>query len=261
MKHISVFIIILLLIPLFISAENDTVSFVIAPPPIGYPVFEKGNKDTLVAGNIVYADYDFGDTDIKIFGPSFFGIYQYGITDRMAVNGRIGAAVLAGSEYSLLMLQIPLNISAAYEIIKTETNSFFLIAGAGGDIGRTSMKITIPQVVVLTLVEDETTLSTLTTTGNISGGAQANLGLGKFILSPFGTYTYTAGSYSTTQESSMSFDYPSASGSIPGFSTIIFGFDLLYKPKDISLSSQIHSTEDSTLVSLAMKWLLPGKKN
>ena len=92
--------------------------------------------------------------------------------------------------------------------------------------------------------------------GKITGGIQANIGLGEVIFSPYGLYTYTAGTYSYSQESSMSFDYPSSSGSISGFSTTIFGFDLLYKPGNISLSSQLQNSTDSTIISVALKWLL-----
>ena len=253
----------LILIPLFYGfADDSSISFVIAPPPVGYPVFEKGSKDTLVAASFVYAALDYGGSSMTIIGPSCFGILQYCASDSLAFGLSAGASILAGSEYSLLMLQVPLNMSATFKFLTLGTHSFFVTAAAGGDIGTTSMKFTIPQWVpyTSTFIDDETTLRTLMTTGRFSGGLQANLGLGDFILSPFGTYSYSAGTYSSSQESSMSYDYPSASGSIPGYSTAIIGFDLLYRPRDMSLSSMIHSTDGMTLVSLAFKWLLPGAK-
>ena len=255
-KTIFILLMIFAVTPFCIFSETDTVSFVIAPPPVGYPVFERGSRKFLVSGNALYADYDLDSTSLKIFGPSFFGIYQHCLTDKIAVNGQLGAAILAGSEYSLMIMNIPLSINTAYEAFKNDDFSFYLIAGAGGDIGRSSMKITVPQLVGMTLVEDETTMTNIITTGKITGGMQANIGLGKMIFSPYGLYTYTAGSYTYSQESSMSFDYPSSSGSISGFSTMIFGFDLLYTPNNMSLSSQLQNSDDSTIISLALKWLL-----
>jgi len=256
-------LIVILFFPLINGfADDNSISFVIAPPPVGYPVFEEGSKDTLAAVNFVYASLDYGGSSMTIIGPSGFGIFQYCISDSLAFGGNIGASIMAGSEYSLLMIQVPLNLSATFKFLTIDKHTFFVTAGAGGDIGTTSMKYTIPQWVpyTSTYVDDETTLRTLMTTGRCSGGLQANLGIGDFILSPFGTYSYSAGSYSTSQESSMSYDYPSTSGSIPGYSTTILGFDLLYRPLDMSLSSMIHRTDDMTLVSLAFKWLLGGAK-
>jgi hypothetical protein len=158
------------------------------------------------------------------------------------------------------MVQLPLQGNIVYEFYTTPRHSFYFIGGLGGDIGSTSMTIEVPQVVNITMVTDETTLETITFTGRLTLGAQANFGLGKFILSPFGVYTYTRGSYSSTQTSSMSFEYPSSSGSVPGYSTTIIGFDLLYRPWNVSLSSQVHQTDKTTLVSLAMKWLLSKKE-
>jgi hypothetical protein len=36
------------------------------------------------------------------------------------------------------------------------------------------------------------------------------------------------------------------------------GFDVLYKPKDISLSSQLRFTDNYTMLSVAVKWLVDG---
>ena len=157
------------------------------------------------------------------------------------------------------MIQIPLQINAVFEVLKSAEHSFFLIGGAGGDIGSSRMKSTLPLTVYTTTIDDEVTYSTFTTTGRFTGGAQANLGMGNLIFSPFGLYTWTAGTYSTNLTSSMSETYPSSSGSIPGYSAALFGFDILYLPAGMSLSSFIQNTDKYTLISLAVKWMLKDK--
>jgi hypothetical protein len=87
-------------------------------------------------------------------------------------------------------------------------------------------------------------------------GVQFNVTIQDFIASPFGSWTYTAGTYSYTQTSAMSFDYPSGSGTIEGSSSTTLGFDLLYRPWGISLSSMVRRTDSYTLVTLALKRLL-----
>jgi len=259
-KYLSAALLFLFLLSLSQGfADDSTISLVIAPPPVGYPVFEEGSKENLVSADLLYTSVDFGGTDITILGPSVFGIYQYAVLDTLAVNASIGASVLVGSEYNMLLFQVPLFMSMTYQFLSLGEHTFFVTAGGGGDIGLTSMSVVVPQVVGWTMIEDETTLRTLTTTGRLSGSLQANISLGSFILSPFGTYTYTAGNYSSTMESSMSFDYPSSSGRIDGYSTTILGFDLLYKPLDLSLSSMIRRSDRMTLISISLKWLLPAK--
>jgi hypothetical protein len=42
-----------------LSAQDTSVSFTIAPPPAGYPVFEKGHTDYRIGANFVTIDSDF----------------------------------------------------------------------------------------------------------------------------------------------------------------------------------------------------------
>jgi len=244
-------------IPLSIQAGQDTLSFVIAPPPVGYPVFEKGFTDQTVGGNFIYVSSKLMDTSFQLFGAMVFGNWQYCLTDKFALSGNFGASFLFGDKYDLLMMQIPYQFSLAYQIDITKDTSLFLLGGAGGDLGLTSMTVEVPKFAPpSTFIIDPTTVSTTTATGRITGGLQANIGIGQFIFSPFGLYTYTAGTYWMEQKSAMSYDYPSSSGAIDGYSTTILGFDLLYKPLGVSLSSITHFRPDTTLVSIALKWLL-----
>lgn len=245
-------------IPLSVQAGEDTLSFVIAPPPVGYPVFEKGFTDQTVGGNFIYVNSKLMDTSFQLFGAMIFGNWQYCVTNKFALSGNFGASFLFGDKYDLLMMQLPYQFNLAYQIDLAKEVSLFLLGGAGGDLGLTTMTVEVPQPVPLTttIIIDPTTVTTTTATGRLTGGLQANIGIGQFIFSPFGLYTYTAGSYWMDQKSAMSFDYPSAAGAIDGYSTTILGFDLLYKPLGVSLSSITHFRPDTTLVSIALKWLL-----
>ena len=119
-----------------------------------------------------------------------------------------------------------------------------------------TMTVTVPQIVELIMVEDPTIFDTTTVTGSVSAGTQLNIALKDLIASPFGTWTYTSGTYSYTQTSAMSFDYPSGSGTIEGSSSTTLGFDLLYRPWGKDLSSMVRRTDSYTLVTPALKRLL-----
>ncbi len=246
------FVVSTLVLPFSARAGQDTLSFVIAPPPVGYPVFEKGFTDQTVGGNFIYVNSKLMDTSFQLFGAMIFGNWQYCVTNKFALSGNFGASFLFGDKYELMMIQIPYQFNLAYQIDLAKDVSLFLLGGAGGDLGLSSMTIDIPQFIVI----DPTTVTTTTATGRITGGLQANIGFGQFIFSPFGLYTYTAGSFWTEQKSTMSYDYPSTAGAIDGYSTTVIGFDLLYKPLGVSLSSMTHFRPDTTLVSIALKWLL-----
>ncbi len=243
--------------------DQDTVSFVIAPPPVGYPVFEAGYTDWMVGGNFIYLHLEVMDSTFHAYGGTLFGNWQYCVSNRFALSGNLGAALLLGDSADLTIIQIPLQFNAAYEIPLHMGTSLFLLGGIGGDIGILSMDgPVVPQYLpyTSTIFYDHTTLETLTTTGHVSGGLQLNLGLGSFVFSPFGIYAYTAGTYSTDIKSSVSYLYPSSSGSIDGYSTTIIGFDLLYRPWGVSLSSLFHHRDTSDLFSIALKWLLSHKQ-
>ena len=239
-------------------AEEDTLSFVLAPPPVGYPVFSKGDRTTQAGGNAILLMIDQVGEKMLVAGGTGFGHWQATVSDSLSLGVQAGGSLLAGTKHGLLMAQVPLQANAVFAAITRPTWSGFLFGGLGADIGMSTMTITIEQYLPLITnpVEDDTSLATLTTTGSINTGAQLNLILGDFIISPFGCWTYTAGMYSYTQTSAMSFEYPSGSGTIGGSSSTTLGFDLLYRPWGIALSSMVRRTDSYTLVTLAMKRLL-----
>ncbi|TFG84943.1 MAG: hypothetical protein E4H20_01725 [Spirochaetales bacterium] len=91
----------------------------IAPPPVGYPEFERGRTDVQDGGNIVFLSMDTMGSQLYVFGGSYLRDYQFCLTDRAALNVSIGGSALAGSEYSLLMVQAPLHSGAILTAIKT----------------------------------------------------------------------------------------------------------------------------------------------
>jgi hypothetical protein len=256
---LSILAVLLCFTSLPVHGEEDSVSFVIAPPPVGYPRIVEGERIRQMGGDVLLLTMDLMDESLTIFGGSAFGNYQHSLTDSLAVSASLGGAFLAGDRYNLLMTRFPLLLNAIVQPVKTGNLSLFLFAGAGGDIALSSMTVTVPQFLPpSTLVNDDTTVSTLAVDGLLSAGAQLNINAGKFIVSPFGSWSYSGGSYSSTTTSSMSFTYPSTSGAIEGYSSTVYGFDILYTPKNISLSSQLRQTGDYTMISLAMKWFFKG---
>lgn len=242
-----------------VIAEEDTLSFVLAPPPVGYPVFSKGDRTTQVGGNAIFLMINQGGERMLVAGGTGFGHWQATVSDNLSLGTVLGGSLLAGNKHGLLMAQVPLQANAIFAAFTRPALSVFLFGGFGADLGLSTMTVTVPQVVDWILVEDPTRFDTITATGSVSAGAQLNITMKDFIASPFGTWTYTAGSYSYTQTSAMSFEYPSGSGTVDGSSSTTLGFDLLYRPWNISLSSMVRRTDSYTLVTLALKRLLARK--
>lgn len=264
MNRLSAFIVLALLfvaVPSSIYSEEKTVSFVITQPPVGYPVFVRGEKTLQTGGDLLYLNMDVMDEKMMILGGTAFGNYQSCPSDVVAIQGSFGGSLLIGNKYDMIIGRLPLQISGIVQPVRTNRLSIFLFAAAGGDIGLTDMTLTVPQWVMgtSTFIDDDTSVITTSVNGLINGGAQINILAGDFIISPFGSWTYTGGTYSTTQTSTMSYEYPSTSGSIENYSSLVFGFDILYVPMSIALSSQLRTTDNYTMVSVALKWLLKGK--
>ena len=243
-------------------AEEDTLSFVLAPPPVGYPVFSKGDRTTQAGGNAILLMIDQGGEKMLVAGGTGFGHWQATVSDSLSLGVQAGGSLLAGNKYGLIMAQAPLQANAVFAALTRPAVSLFLFGGLGADIGISTIKVTMYQIMpyLTDPVEDETSLTTLTTTGSINAGAQLNLLLGDFIISPFGSWTHTAGVYSYSQSSAMSFEYPSGSGTIEGSSSTTLGFDLLYRPWGISLSSMVRRTDSYTLITMALKRLIDRKR-
>lgn len=237
-------------------AEDSAVSLVIAPPPVGYPAIEAGKRTTQIGVNGLYAAYSANGFDMTFFGVGMLVDAQQCPSDRIALNGSIGFSALAGDKYNMIVAQFPFNGDVIFKLAGNNAYSLFAFGGATGSLGLTTMTINIPQWVpyTTTFVNDDTTLTTTIMTVTGLGGLQANIPISSFIVSPFGFCTITGGSWSSTQTSSMSYSYPSSSGSIDPMAGFVLGFDVLYVPLNFALSSQFHRDSDFTLITVASKW-------
>jgi hypothetical protein len=218
--------------PQQLYAEESDLSLVIAPPPVGYPTIEAGAQTTHAGANLVYSSIDMMDTTLTLLGGTVFADRQICPARFLALSGSAGATFLAGSDYNLLMLQAPLSGNVILRAVTVPHFSLFAFGGAGVTAGLTNMTITIPQLVpyTSTYVDDDTSVTSAVLTVSGTGGIQANVSAGPFIVSPFGLMTVTAGHYSTTIQSTMSYEYPSESGAIDAVSATVLGFDILYVP-------------------------------
>jgi hypothetical protein len=263
-KTLPFFLLILLLISIFpAGAENNTISFTIAPPPVGYPQFTPAELITQAGGNLLFLSLDVMEEKVYLFGGLYFYNYQYTPFDRVSLSGSVGGSLLAGNKYSLLVGRLPLGANFIVEAVRLKTLALYLFGGVGGDVGISTMTVTIPQWVIgtSTFIDDDTSVTTYSASGLISGGLQLNITAGPLIISPFGVVSYAVGAFQTSQTSTMSYEYPSTSGTTAEPAGTVIGFDVLYVPRHIALSSQLRLTERYNLLSVALKWMVKNREN
>lgn len=254
---VLVLLVVLLSLPVLdLPAESDTVNFVIAPPPVGYPEIEKGQKTRQFGTDVLFLTMDMMSEKMMVFGVTGFGNYQESFTDHFSANMSLGVSLLIGDHSDLTVLGFPLHMNGILELVDTKNFSLYLFGGGGGDISMSMITVQMPTA--SPYVMDYTTVTTTTVNSMVNAGAQMNISTKNLVISPFGSWTYSGGTYTSTQTSSMSYEYPGISGSIENYSSTVFGFDVLYKPKDISLSSQLRMTDGYTMLSVAVKWLVEG---
>jgi len=230
------------------GSDNMSISFTIAPPPIGYPTFEKSSLDKRFGLNMLSFDSDF----LSIVGGGINGTLQQGLSDKVAWSGQAGLSVMSGDVFDLSIMQLMYRLNIQAELLKMDNVAVQVFAGIGNDISFNKMYMVFPQVVNLNIYYDNVEIATTTVMTTMQGGVQANIGLSSFILSPFGYATWTKGNSNSTYTSSMSFSYADTSTEVPSFTSIIYGFDLLYKPMNLSLSSMIQVAEEFTSFTLSV---------
>ncbi|MBN2707989.1 MAG: hypothetical protein JXR46_02985 [Calditrichaceae bacterium] len=264
------FILMVLLAMMSVSPAVDKATFTIAPPPAGYPVFIPDTSDIGIGLNYISITVPFSyeeiviennlpvtntiNKDLKIVGGAITGNYKV-VYGRTAVNHSGGLAVLSGNINKMLIMNFMYRLNGLIQVMKNERLSAFLFGNAGLDYSLSTSKMIFPQFMPMMTapVEDEVTLTVNSFISSFSAGMQMNITAGNFIFSPFGVFSYSAGSFNTSMQSSMSYEYPSASGRIDGFSSIIYGFDILYTPLDMTLSSMIQSGEDYDMVNISVR--------
>ncbi len=245
------------------QSDNTSVSFTIAPPPVSYPEMNAGEQVLKLGGAFMSVNTDV--MDIKGALPSFSA--QISMSDRLAMNVQGGLGIMTGNKYGMFLMQIPFRLNMQYQAAKMNNLTFFTFGGTGFDMGISSMDIKQS----VTGGKIETSVLALSFMFPFQGGLQANYDLAGFVLSPYATIHVTKGFVSTTSTTTgnvSGFPISNVSDktqSIPMFTNIVFGFDALYKPWGVSLSSFIQNSKDSKLLMLTLgkvlsKKMLPERK-
>jgi hypothetical protein len=219
------------------NGEEVQSNFQITPPPLGYPVFEAGKKSGKVG--LSYLTITGQGIDIGGYGVNFIGRNAY--SDKVAADGMAGLFLMNGSikadgmNADLSMLSIPLSVNVEYQPLKTPTSSIILFAGPLFSLGFGSFDMDY----TVFGRKYSTTSSMTTYTYGLQGGAQYSAELNKFRISPFVLIQYQEGTASSdTNGASSSID-------IPGFTTITYGFDIMYVPWGVTLSALLQNVGES----------------
>ncbi len=227
--------------------EGGEFTFTIAPPPVGYPVFEPGQTIHSVRGTYLGISNDDKDYDWRFDGVIGSYARQSTYSPVFTYNRSTAAGVLVGDVPGADVTMVPI-VADFTPILRPYYNENLDVL-AFGMLG-TNATISIMEFDDFDLQSQM--LQVLIVPG---GGLQANIGVGDFVVSPFGVYRYSVGGYMV--EYSGDFyeqnDYlESDSDSIDGYGSLIFGFDLLYKPYNISLSSFVQQEEEVTIVTISL---------
>lgn len=240
-------------LPHNLAAGQNTVSFVIAPPPVGYPEFQKGTSVMQIGLTGLYLGIDVLGTKLDMLGGGGFLLWQYSLTDSLALNAAGGFSLAGASKYEMAMFSVPMGASVVLKVIDLGPASLMAFGGGGVNLGMTYMTIPTPQLVGFTVTTDYPSYETKIVQGSLQGGLQVNITGGPFIISPFGFISWNGGSFELTAQSAMSFEYPKISGSLDGITATIFGIDILHTPSKIALSSMIRKKRDYTLITVSTK--------
>jgi hypothetical protein len=252
------------------AAADDKLIFTIAPPPVGYPEFVSGSKELglgvsfmAISLPFTYIEYEIVnnlpeihqlDKELKLKGGAVT-FNEKAVSGNLAFGQSGGLAVLAGNINKSLLLSVNYRLSGIWQMAKTKRMTSLLFAGAGLEVTQNYSKIDIPQYMpfITDPVIDEVSSIFSLLSGNVSGGLQMNVQTGDFIISPFSVYTHSMAKYISTMTSSMSFDYPSEDGQVPAFNSLVLGFDIVYTPRRIALSSMFQKTKKADIINISLR--------
>ena len=239
------------------QTDDVSVSFTIAPPPVSYPEMKAGEQVLKLGGAFLSVDADV----LKMKGalPSFS--VQISPSDVLAINVQTGLGIITGNKYDMFLMQIPFRLGMQYQMAKMDKLTFFTFGGTGFDLGISSMNIksSMPGGSI------KTSVLGLSFMVPFQGGLQANYDFAGFVISPYATMNVTMGfinSTSTTTGTVSGFPVAETSDdtrSIPTYTNIVFGFDALYKPWGVSLSSFIQNSKDTKLFMMTLGKVLSKK--
>ncbi|MDA3949535.1 MAG: hypothetical protein PF508_09920 [Spirochaeta sp.] len=249
-----------LISPHTVAAEEAPV--VIEPPPVGYPEITRGAHNVFALLSGVYTSMTVLEETTTAGGGVLTGETDYGIGERVLVQGSASGALLFGNRNQLVVTSVPVDVSLVFQPVRANRVSLFLFGGAGGALTVSTLTVTIPQPVPLTstVIEDDTTVRVSAVTGALRGGVQATWFFRNWAASLFATYRTVGGSYETTQTSAMSYTYPGDSGAIAQSAAISLGADLLNTRHGLALSSAFQLRENSNLVVVSVKYLVSSSR-
>lgn len=231
----------LFLTPAF--TQSDDFNFVIAPPPVGYPVFKAGSTDNSAGVTGIMLKI----AGINLKGLGLFGIMQKTPSKFYSQNTSIGASAMVGDEYDLFMFQIPVGVNFVFNVLQNELLSLMPYAGFSTIFGLMTM-------------EHEffgDTLSTMTGMLNVmgKGGIQANISFSDFIASPFFEFSFSGGLSATEFRSSNElYDQDSTVEKQDIASSYLLGFDVLHVPTRIALSSMFKQKKDFSVFTITLRF-------
>ncbi len=195
--------------------------------------------------------------DFTLLGGTVFSSRQHSFSESLAGSLNLGGSLLMGSDYDMILINFPMSASGVLRALERPELSLFAFGGLSGALGLSMMSFDIVQPVPYTAqtVTDTVTVRTTMVTASASAGLQANLEFSPFVISPFAVLTWTGGTAETEMESSMSYDYGSGSADIPLSQSAVYGFDVLYEPANLSLSSMLRADRDYTLITVSVRFV------
>ncbi len=239
-----------LLIPVPLMADSSpegSFQFTIAPPPVGYPVFEPGVTVHSVRGSYLSITSTDSSADWRFDGLSFSYTKQKTETADFLYTQSSAAGVLFGDITGMSVTSVPLLMNFT-PVLRLYARPDLDILGFGS-LGANAL-ITVSQWDAVDLKAQSLNLSLIPALG-----AQANIGLGEFVLSPYGIYSYSFGGYIIEYSGDYYYSasgLESTSGSLDPYGSMVIGFDLLYKPYNVSLSSMFRKEDNVDIFSISL---------
>lgn len=220
-------------------AADTEFQFTIAPPPVGYPLFDQGKTTHSLRGTYINISTD---EDWSFDGLLASYAKQESPSQDLSFQQTFTGGVLWGDLPGADLTGLPLlyDFTPILRPYRQDNLDLLVFGILGGHA----------TFFFLDLDDSDVSMQMLNYLLVPGAGVQANIVLSDFILSPFGVYRYSFGGYVTEYSGEDSPD--GDSGSIDGYGSVIFGFDLLYRPLNLSLSSILQHEKDVTVFTISL---------
>jgi len=217
-------------------------NFMISPPPIPWFEFKEGQKDLRVTATGMYLTGKGGEEltgDIEVYGAGAGGIYRYAFKDIFAFDVGltvVGAAGDIGKEADMTMWLASVPIDLEILLVNNEQMAVIAFVGFGFSHNYIGIESNVPGY--------EGTVDMTSDMKGPQGGIQVSFKLADFTVSPFLMLTKQSGN--------VDIDYDiegqgsgSLSMSVSTTTIYYYGFDIVYVPLGLSLSSLIQQASES----------------